>query len=178
MTAPACVMLALTLAWGLSQATDGPEVLPPGALSAEAATEAAPAATNPAQAAERAKPGNARATTHVQHAAHLSPEQVLDERVAALGKLLGLDAGQKAGVRKVLLAQRDQLRQVWSDPGRSSADRIGASQSINQRTEDQIRSLLNEEQRKQYIVSKPTGAAGERPEHGLDYWMDQMQGKH
>jgi len=157
----ACVTLALTLACGASQAADEPDASPVVA-----------------PAGEGAQPGSAHVPPYAQHPVHRSPEQVLDERVAALGKSLGLDAGQKAEVRKILLVQRDQLRQVWSDPARSSADRIGASQSINKRTEDQIRLVLNDEQRKQYIVPKPTGAAGEHPEHGLDYWMDQMQGKH
>jgi hypothetical protein len=169
LTALACIALALTPAWGASPAAEGPEAPPAGAPTAEAGAA-------PAEVA--AKPGNVHGASHVQHPAHRSQEEVLDERVAALGKSLGLDAGQKAEVRKILLVQRDQLRQVWSDPARSSADRIGASQSINQQTEDRIRSILNEEQRKQYIVSKPAGAAVERPEHGLDYWMDQMQGKH
>jgi hypothetical protein len=188
----ACVTLALTLACGASQAADEPDapsVAAPVAVPADVpaavpATEAegtsapASAAGSSTPAGEGAHPAGAHAPSHAQHPVHRSPEQVLDERIAALGKSLGLDAGQQAQVRKILLVQRDQLRQVWSDPARSSADRIGASQSINNRTEDQIRAILNEEQRKQYIVSKPTGAAGEHPEHGLDYWMDQMQGKH
>ncbi len=165
--------LAPVVIWSAAQAAEEPVVAPAGV-----STEAAPAAAaSVAPSATGASTAGTHAAPHGQHPAHRTPEQVLDERVAALGKALGLDAGQKTEVRKILMVQRDQLRQVWSDPARTSADRIGASQSINERTEDRIRSILNETQREQYIASKPAGAAAEHPEHGLDYWMDQMQGK-
>jgi hypothetical protein len=168
------LFLVSAVACGVSWAAEEPSVPPTAGVPAEAAQAAAGAA--PAQAAVR--PGNGHAAPHGRRPARRSPDAVLDERVAALGKALDLDAGQKAELRRILLVRRDQLRQVWNDPDRSSADRIGASQSINERTEDRIRSILNEEQRRQYIASKPAGAPGERPEHGLDYWMDQMQGRH
>jgi hypothetical protein len=168
------LMLALAVVWGASPAAEQPAAPPTGerAEAAPAAAEAAPAHAD----AAAAKPEEAHARARARRPVHRSPEAVLDERVAALGRALNLDAGQKVEVRRILVAQREQLRQVWNDPARASADRIGASQAINQRTEDRIRSILNEQQRQQYIVSKPAGATGERPEHGLDYWMDQMQG--
>jgi Spy/CpxP family protein refolding chaperone len=102
----------------------------------------------------------------------------LDERVALLTKELDLDPGQQTQVRRILQAQRDQVQQAWNDPARSSADRIGVTQAISEQTADQIRALLREEQRKKYLAPKPTRAAGDHPEHGLDYWMDRMQGTH
>jgi hypothetical protein len=164
--------LALVTAWSTSRAADEP-----ASVAEEAAPQATAAGTNSATAASPASAASMRTAPHGQHAAHRTPEQALDDRISGLGKALGLDAGQKAEVRKILMVQQSQLRQVWSDPARSSADRIGASQSINKQTEDRIRSVLNETQRQQYIASKPAGAAAGHPEHGLDYWMDQMQGK-
>jgi len=166
--------LASTVVWGASQAAEEP-VAAPATVAAEAAPAAAASAT---QAETGASPGTARAAAHGHHMARHSPDEILDERVAALGKALGLDAGQKTEVRKILVLQRDQLRQAWSDPARTSADRIGVSNSINKQTEDRIRSILTETQREQYIASKPASAEGGQHEHGLDYWMDQMQGKH
>jgi hypothetical protein len=157
---PALVAVIWNASWAADESVTAP--------ASDVSTEAAPPISNPA-----GKP----AAPHAQHPAHRSPEQVLDERVAALGKALGLDAGQKAEVRKILMVQQSQLRQVWSDPAQTSADRIGVSNSINKQTEDRIRSILTEAQREQYIASKSAGPAGGHPEHGLDYWMGQMQGQ-
>jgi hypothetical protein len=167
------LIVALAVVWGASRAAEEPAAPP------SVPVESAPAEAGPAQAeASPANAGNAHDAPRARRPAHRSPDAVLDERVAALGKVLGLDAGQKAELRKILVVHRAQLRQVWNDPARPSADRVGASQAINERTEDRIRSILNEEQRSKYIASKPAGSKGERPEHGLDYWMDQMRGTH
>ena len=75
----------------------------------------------------------------------------LDRRVALLAKELNLDAGQQARVKKVLENQRAQMNQVWNNTSLSPAMRVSSTQSIGDRTADQIRALLNEEQRKKYI---------------------------
>jgi hypothetical protein len=144
------VALALPAAWAAAQS---------GAPAQAGAVTGPAAAARPDDTARRSAPGGSR----------------LDERVALLASELELDTGQQAEVRKVLQVQRDRLQQAWNDPARSSADRIGVSQAISEQTADRIRALLREDQRKKYIA-KPTRAANDRPEQGVDYWMDRMQG--
>ncbi len=172
------LVLALVpvITWSASQAAEQ-VVAAPANVPAEAAPPAAVTESQSATGASPASAANTHGAPHGQHPTHRTAEQVLDDRVAGLGKALDLDTGQKAEVRKILMVQQSQLRQVWSDPARTSADRIGVSKSINEQAEDRIRSILTEAQRQQYIASKPAGAPAGHPEHGLDYWMDQMQGQ-
>jgi hypothetical protein len=173
------LIAALAAAWNPSYAAGEP-VSPLASVQAqptpaEVVTSAAIPA--PAQAAV-AQPPRVPGRTQVSHPVHRSANDVLDERVAALGQALKLDANQKVALREILVSGRDELRQVWSDTARTSAERIGMSQTVNQRTEDRIRSILNEEQRSKYIAPKPAGSQADRPEHDLDFWMDQTHGAH
>lgn len=90
-----------------------------------------------------------------------------------LSKALGLDASQLSGLRKVLEAQREQVSRVWSDTSVPAAYRVSATQTISDKTADQIRALLNEEQKKRYNPPKPPHEAtrgSTRP--SLEAWMN------
>jgi hypothetical protein len=92
--------------------------------------------------------GTGDAPSH--HASRQAARDGLEERVKMLTTALDLDAKQQAELRKVLEGQREQVAKVWSDASLPAAYRIRAMQAISDRTADQIRALLSEEQRKKY----------------------------
>lgn len=96
----------------------------------------------------------------------------LEDRVRALTQGLDLDASQQAALRKVLINQREQILKVWNDPSPvPAAYRIGAVKAITDHTADQIRALLNDEQRKKYNPPRRPSPEGEqRPD--VSAWMD------
>jgi hypothetical protein len=79
----------------------------------------------------------------------------LEERVRILSQALDLDTAQQSALRKLLEDQREQIRKVWSNTAVPAAYRVSATQGISDKTADQIRSLLNDEQRKKYNPPKP-----------------------
>jgi len=74
----------------------------------------------------------------------------LDERVKRFATALNLGEAQQAGLKKVLEHQQIQTRQIQLDESLSGADRIGKIRDLQRDTVLQIRSLLNEEQKKKY----------------------------
>ena len=95
-----------------------------------------------------------------------------------LSKALHLDARQQSELRKVLAGQREQLSKVWSDTSVPAAWRVSATQAISDKTADQIRALLNEEQKKRYNPPKPPHEAmraSARP--SVEAWMNPGKGR-
>ena len=74
----------------------------------------------------------------------------LDDRVRTLAQSLDLDAEQQSELRKVLQSQREEIMRVWSDTSVPAPYRVSATLAISDRTADQIRALLNDEQKKKY----------------------------
>ena len=74
----------------------------------------------------------------------------LEERVRSLTQALDLDATQQSALRKLLEGQREQIGRAWSNESVPAIYRVSATQAISDKTADQIRSLLNEEQKKKY----------------------------
>lgn len=111
--------------------------------------------------------------SHARGAAHQHSGHTLDDRVRILTQWLGLDATQQNELRKVLEGQREQVRSLWSDTSVPAAYRISATQAISDRTGDQIRAMLNEEQKKKFNPPRPPRdetAASARP--NVEDWMD------
>jgi hypothetical protein len=54
---------------------------------------------------------------------------------------------------------------------------VSATQSIGDKTADQIRALLNEEQRKKYNPPKPSHEASTGPSPGVEEWMNKTKPK-
>jgi len=97
----------------------------------------------------------------------------LDERLEALARMLNLDSRQQASVRELLQRQRMQLAQIWEDTGVPAAYRIQATHMLSEQTSENIRSLLNEEQKKKFpqpqpLRAAPTDALGGR---SIDEWI-------
>jgi hypothetical protein len=99
----------------------------------------------------------------------------LEDRVQALTQGLDLDMGQQTALRKVLVNQREQVMKVWNDPSPvPAAYRIAAVKALTDHTADQIRTILNDEQRKKYNPPpRPTQETEQRPD--VSAWMDAMR---
>jgi hypothetical protein len=87
----------------------------------------------------------------------------LDSRVQLLSKELDLDARQQAEVRGILLRQKAEVSQVWSDEATPAAIRVAATRAIVDKTADRIRAVLNDEQREKYIKPLPPEARETNP---------------
>ena len=107
-----------------------------------------------------------------RHAPRHAAGASLDDRVKMLSKALALDAKQQAELRRVLERQREEVMKVWNDASLPAPYRVSATQAISDRTADQIRALLNEEQRKKYNPPKqPHVAAEGLGRRSVEDWM-------
>jgi hypothetical protein len=104
-----------------------------------------------------------------RHPQRLTPEQVIDERIHRLAKILELDEAQQARLREVLRSERRQINSVRENP-HPGADRVGPMLAILDRTREEIRAMLNEEQRKKYPAAVPRDSTAPATAD-VDYWM-------
>lgn len=125
--------------------------------------EQAPQASVAPSQAEVEKPGE----PGIRHKS-MSP---LDKRVALLTKELKLDAGQQVKVKKILQEQQAQVSRLWSDTSMAPALRVNATQMIGDHTADQIRALLNDEQRTKYVQQHKREAKVGAPGADVQTWM-------
>ncbi len=79
-------------------------------------------------------------------------------RIKTLAAQLGLDPKQQAGVRRILVSQREQVLRVWRDTSVPPDDRVSVTRAIIESSAGQIRALLTEEQKAKY------GRTGEQRE--------------
>jgi hypothetical protein len=108
-----------------------------------------------------------------RHAPRHAAGSGIEGRVKMLSKGLGLDPKQQVELRKVLEGQREQVQRVWNDASLSGPYRVIATQAISERTADQIRALLNEEQRKKYNPPRPPhDAAASSGKPDVEGWMN------
>jgi hypothetical protein len=135
--------------------------------SAESAVSAAVETVDAASAEQAVQPAGRRRQT-------LSP---LDRRVALLGQELKLDDGQRAKVKLLLQSQSAQVSHVWDDASIPSALRVKSTQTIGERTADQIRALLNDEQRKKYIQPRQHDAKVGAAAVDVESWMNKGNAK-
>ncbi|HEY3655538.1 MAG TPA: hypothetical protein VGL34_11255 [Steroidobacteraceae bacterium] len=117
--------------------------------------------------------GSANAADIAKSAPHL-PARVrsggsLQHRVDVLAKALQLDARQRTELLTILESQRETVRKIWSDPALLPAERTPATRAVQERTANQIRAILSEEQRRRYNPPKPQGT--EPPEPNVEDWM-------
>jgi hypothetical protein len=129
----------------------------------------------PAQA-DTAGQGSAGDSTVRQGQRHYKKHS-LEERVRKLTQWLALDATQQSELRKVLEDQREQIRKVWDDASVPAAYRISATQAISDKTADQIRALLNEEQRKKFNPPRQPREAAGSVKPSVEDWMDAAKPK-
>jgi hypothetical protein len=102
----------------------------------------------------------------------------LERRIQTLAKFLDLDVAQQSGLRKVLENQREQVGKIWNDLSVPAAYRVGATRAISDKAADQIRALLNEEQRKEYSPPRrPREAAADSNKRSVEDWMNETRPK-
>ncbi len=106
-----------------------------------------------------------------QALAHRASAGTLEHRVDALTKALGLDARQQAELQRIFAGQREAVRKIWRNPALLPAERVPATRAQEDRTADQIRAILNAEQRKKYNPPKPAAAPDTKPSD-VSAWMD------
>jgi hypothetical protein len=100
------------------------------------------------------------------------PGAGLEDRVKVLAKGLDLDAAQQSQLRKILRAQSDAVRRIWSDKSLSPAERAPATRAASERTGDEIRAILNDEQKKKYNSATPATALDKGDERSVEQWLD------
>src|ERR1700722_6032459 len=98
-------------------------------------------------------------------------ESRLEDRVKMLAKALDLDASQQSQLRKILIGQREAVRKIWRDPSLSPAERAPATRAANERTGDEIREILNDEQKQKYNTTVPAAAADTGDKRSVEQWL-------
>jgi hypothetical protein len=101
----------------------------------------------------------------------------IEERVNVFTRALALDATQQAQLRKILMNQREAVLKIWTDKTLSPAERAPATLAAQQRTGDEIREILNEEQRKKYNADKPATARVSADKRSVEQWLDATRAK-
>jgi hypothetical protein len=101
-----------------------------------------------------------------------APGAGLDDRVKVFAIALDLDTAQQSQLRRILLGQSDAVRRIWSDKSLSPAERAPATRAASERTGDEIRAILNGEQRKKYNSASPAAAPDKGDERSVEQWLD------
>jgi hypothetical protein len=101
----------------------------------------------------------------------------LEQRVQLLAHELDLNAQQQQSVRRILLGQREAVKQIWQDPAIAPAERAPAVRLVGERTADQIRAVLNEEQKKKYNRPLPDGELSTRANTDVEGWLRTVRGQ-
>jgi Spy/CpxP family protein refolding chaperone len=116
-----------------------------------------------------ASPSEIATSNRAAHA-HLRRGMTLEQQVRALSKALDLDAAQQSELRRLLVNQRVQVSRIWNDAAKASGARVAATRQLSDKTADDIRSLLTEEQRKKF--SPPRRATRPDPsDRSVEDWM-------
>jgi hypothetical protein len=96
----------------------------------------------------------------------------LQHRADVLCKALQLDARQRTELLSILESQRQAVGKIWGDPAFLPAERTPATRAVEERTADQIRAILSEQQRERYNPAKPQGVAP--PSLNVEDWMQKL----
>jgi Spy/CpxP family protein refolding chaperone len=88
---------------------------------------------------------SASVPTHIPHR-----HPTLDDRVKVLAKSLDLNEAQQTAVKKILERRQQETLRIRTDPTITGSARMEQFRMLQDRTADQIRAVLNEEQRKKY----------------------------
>jgi periplasmic protein CpxP/Spy len=93
---------------------------------------------------EQQKPGGG----HHGMGHHQMPS--VDDQVNELSKKLNLSDDQKTQVRSILQDQHDKMTQLFQDNSTAPEDRRAKMREIHQNSNQKIRDLLNDDQKKQF----------------------------
>ncbi len=79
----------------------------------------------------------------------------LDDRVKVLAKNLDLSEAQQFAVKKILEQRQQEILRIRLDPSIAGSARIDRFRALQENTVEQIRAVLNEEQKKKYDPLAP-----------------------
>ena len=86
---------------------------------------------------------------------------------------LELNDTQQAELAKILARQRQEIRKLWQQQNVPPGYRTAAMRAISDRTHDEIRAMLNDEQKKKYpaqhAAETPTS---EQQQSLMDQWLN------
>jgi phage shock protein A len=91
--------------------------------------------------------------------------------------MLQLTDPQRAELARILASQHEEIRKLWREKKVPPEYRVSAMRAINDKTEERIRELLNDEQKTKYIASHPRESSQPSQESTLDYWLHATQPK-
>lgn len=125
-------------------------------------------AAQPIRAGDEPAPVTAPAVAPAQQ-----HQPVLEQRITLIAAELGLDERQRTELRRILINQRMQIMRLWNDTSVPAASRVGATRVISEQTGDQIRALLNDEQKAKYNhPRKPRDATADPNARSVEDWMN------
>ena len=78
------------------------------------------------------------------------PMPSVDDQIKHLSKKLNLNDDQQAKLRPILEDQRKQMDTIHNDSSLSREDRFGKMQELRKSSDDQIKSVLNPDQQKNF----------------------------
>jgi len=109
-------------------------------------------------------------TSASKHTRTVSKRLSLDERVKRFASALDLDEAQQSAVKGILQRRYEKVSMIVSNRSISGSDRISMLRALGESTITQIRSVLNDEQKKKY---DPLGYRAEKqaPEMSVDDWL-------
>jgi hypothetical protein len=115
------------------------------------------------------------ATAHPPLAARHGGVTALEERIKAFSTALNLDAAQQTQLRKILIEQLVAVRKIWSDKFLLPAERVPATRAANARAGDEIRAILNDEQKKKYNPAPPSAPPEQGDKRSVEQWLEATQ---
>lgn len=115
-----------------------------------------------AQAAEAANPR--------EPAAHRYRRPTVDDRIKVLAKSLDLSEAQQSAVKRILEKRQQETLRIRHDPSISGSTRIDQFRILQDRTVEEIRAVLSEEQKQKYdpFASRKIQQA---PERSVEDWL-------
>ncbi|HEY1272288.1 MAG TPA: hypothetical protein VGF08_09905 [Terriglobales bacterium] len=88
-----------------------------------------------------------------------------------MAEVLELSEAQQSKVKEILVRRQQAARQIWADQTLQGGDRVGRFRGLYDQTVAQIRSILNDEQKKKY---DPLAYRQDRPtslQPSVEDWM-------
>jgi hypothetical protein len=108
----------------------------------------------------------------VRQAPRRQTRRSMDDRVRVLAKALDLSEAQRSAVKTVLEQRQQEAWRIRRDPSIPGIARIDMFRALQDTTVEQIRAVLNEEQRRKY---DPLGARKIQPapqQKSVQDWLE------
>jgi hypothetical protein len=93
----------------------------------------------------------------------------IDDQVKGLAKNLDLNDTQQAAVKKILEQRQQATLRIWRED--SGSDRISRIRALQLRTAEQIRAVLNDEQKKKYNPLGQRPPQQTSPQPSVEDWL-------